>query len=183
MSNPVLPSYRRAGSSGFGIMTAVGARYGSRGWTLAIVFAVAVLFNYPWELTQAALYVGMNSFSAIWWHCFIASLGDGLLVLLILAVGWVVLRRPDWFMQSGMCGYFLMVAVGLMIGVSVEWVAVHIAGRWAYTARMPLVPRLNVGIAPVAQMLVLPPLIFRVVAAWCGRAGVKSTCGDGSTVR
>ncbi|MGH7966973.1 MAG: hypothetical protein ACRERD_34985 [Candidatus Binatia bacterium] len=139
------------------------------GWMLATIFAVAVLFNYPWELAQAPLYVGMNSFSTTWWHCFVASVGDGVLVLLILVVGWVVLRRRDWFVHPGVRAYAVMLVTGLVIGVSVEWAAVHVAERWAYTARMPLVPGLGIGIVPIAQMLVLPPLIFRVVVAW-GRA-------------
>jgi len=35
---------------------------------------------------------------------------------------------------------------------------------------MPLVSGLGIGLVPVLQMLVLPPLIFRVVAARHGRA-------------
>ena len=151
-------------------MGGVEARCRVRGWrlgqTLASIFVVAVLFNYPWELAQSPLYVGMESFSAVWWHCFIASLGDGLLVLLIFATGWGVLHQRDWFVHPGVRGSVVMLATGLAIGAGVEWVAVHIAERWAYTARMPLVPGLGVGVAPVLQMLVLPPLIFRVAAMW-----------------
>jgi hypothetical protein len=102
----------------------------------------------------------------MWWHCFIASLGDGLLVLLIFAVGRVALRRRDWFVQPGLRGYLLMLGVGLTVVVGFEWVAVHIAKQWAYTSQMPLLPGLGIGVVPVAQMLVLPPLIFRVAAAW-----------------
>lgn len=140
------------------------------GWMLATIFVVAVLFNYPWELAQAHLYMGMESFRTLWWHCFVASLGDGLLVLLIFTAGWVMLRRQEWFARPGVRGYVVMLAAGLVIGVSVEWVAVHLAGRWAYTARMLLVPGLGVGIVPIMQMLVLPPLIFRAAAVWCSRA-------------
>lgn len=147
---------------------AVEARLGSPWRTLATLFVLAVLFNYPWELAQAPLYVGMNSFSTTWWHCFVASVGDGFLVLLIFATGWVVLRRQTWFVQPEVRGYFLMLVAGLVIGASVEWAAVQVAGRWAYTAQMPLVPGLGVGIVPILQMLVLPPLIFRVAAAWYG---------------
>ena len=59
-----------------------------------------------------------------------------------------------------------MLAVGLVIGVSIEGVAAHLMGRWAYTARMPCVPGLGVGLVPLLPMLVLPPLIFRVAAVW-----------------
>lgn len=147
---------------------AVEARLGSPWRTLATLFVLAVLFHYPWELAQSPLYLGMENFRAMWWHCFVASVGDGFLVLFIFVTGWVVLRRQAWFVQPGVRGYFLMLVVGLVIGVSVEWAAVHVLGRWAYTAQMPLIPGLGVGIVPILQMLVLPPLIFRVAAAWYG---------------
>ena len=136
------------------------------GNTVAVIFVMAVLGNYPWELVQAPLYVGMTSVRVAWWHCFVASLGDGLLVLGIFAIGWLVLRRPMWFVHPGIRGYAVMVVVGLVMGVTIEWVAVHVLGRWMYTAQMPRLPGLEVGIVPVIQMLVLPPLILRGVAAW-----------------
>lgn len=135
-------------------------------WMLATIFMMAVLFNYPWELAQSPLYVGMDSLSAVWWHCFVASLGDGLLVLCLFATGWAVLRQREWFMHPGVRGYAVILTMGLVIGVSIEWVAMHVTKRWAYTSQMPLVPGLGVGFVPVLQMLVLPPLIFRAVAVW-----------------
>lgn len=137
---------------------------------LIMIFVTSVLFNYLWELVQSPLYTGLGSFHTMWWHCFVASLGDGLLTLLIVAAGWMTLRRAHWFLHPGVRGYVLMLMVGLLIGVSVEWGAVHMAGRWIYTAYMPLVPGLGVGLIPVAQMLLLPPLVFRVVAVWYGRS-------------
>ncbi len=133
------------------------------------LFVIAVLVNYVWELVQAPLYVGMDSFKLVWWHCGLAALGDGLLVLLIYATGWAVLRSRDWFAHPGARGYAVMLLAGLIISVGIEWLAVFVTNRWAYTAQMPLVPLLNVGLTPVAQMLVLPPLIFRLVAAWYNR--------------
>ena len=134
------------------------------------LFVIAVPVNYVWEIVQAPLYIGMESFKLVWWHCGLAAMGDGLLVLLIYAVGWAVLRRRDWFVRPGIAGYAVMLAAGLVISVSFEWLAVFVANRWTYTAQMPLVPLLDVGLAPVAQMLVLPPLIFRIVTARRNRA-------------
>lgn len=136
------------------------------GRNLVAIFVVASLFNYLWELAQAPLYEGMQRLRIVWWDCFLASLGDGLLVLLIFAAGWMVLQRQDWFVSPGVPGYAVMLATGLMMSVSIEWIAVHIVGRWAYTERMPLVPGLGVGLSPILQMLVLPPLIFWIAAAW-----------------
>ncbi len=134
--------------------------------TLAVIFVVAVGLNYVWELAQAPLYAGVGDFRRALLHCIAPSLGDELLVLLIFAFGWIALRKRNWFLRPGVRGYALMIIAGLVIAVSVELVAVYALGRWEYAARMPLAPGLGVGLAPVAQMLVLPPIIFRVVASW-----------------
>jgi hypothetical protein len=136
-------------------------------WSLVLrIFVVAVLFNYPWEVGQSSLYAGMDNVGAMLWHCLPPSLGDGLLVLLIYGVGCVVLQRRDWFFQPGIIGHLLTLSAGLVIGVAIELLAMHLLGRWEYTDRMPRLPLFNVGLVPVAQMLLLPSLIFRVVAAW-----------------
>ena len=71
------------------------------GNTVVVIFVVAVLGNYPWELAQAPLYRGMESVRTAWWHCFVASLGDGLMVLGIVASGGVILQRPPGFCAQG----------------------------------------------------------------------------------
>ena len=64
-------------------------------YKLISVFIVAILLNYLWELAQAPLYVGLEDYNAgVFWHCFVASLGDGIMVLLIVVVGWIILRNP-----------------------------------------------------------------------------------------
>ncbi len=132
---------------------------------LVWVFAVAVGVNYFWEIGQGFLFEGMNSWENIWWHCFVASLGDGIILWIIYAAGWVVFRRPDWFFDPQVKGYILMLIIGLIIAVVVEWVAVHMLQRWSYAKAMPVIPVLNIGITPILQMLLLPPIIFYVVAA------------------
>jgi hypothetical protein len=129
------------------------------------IFLVAVLLNYLWELAQAPLYVGLERYNAaVFWHCFVASLGDGIMVMIIFAAGWITLRQWDWFQRPGAAGYLVILTAGLTLAVLVEWMAVRILGRWAYTERMPVVPSLGVGIVPIAQMLILPPLIFRIAS-------------------
>lgn len=131
---------------------------------LTALFAVAVLVNYPWEMAQSFLYVGMGDVSLALWHCFVASLADGLLVLLISAAGYLAFRRLNWFEHPGLRGYALMLVAGLTFSLVVEFIAVRVLGGWTYTKLMPLL--FGVGLAPVAQMLMLPPLIFRVVSMW-----------------
>ena len=59
--------------------------------------------------------------------------------LIHFSAGWAALRRIDWFVSPGRQGYLVMLAVGLVIGVVVEWTAVHVMGRWAYAPRMPVI--------------------------------------------
>lgn len=140
--------------------------------SVLLIFAVAVLVNYPWELGQAPLYGGMDDRRAALWHCFIAALGDGVLVLAVFVVGAQVFRRSDWFVRPGLRAYGVMLASGLAIGVLVEWLGLHVLRRWSYGPAMPRFPGLGIGLVPIAQMLLLPPLIFRIVARfldWHGR--------------
>jgi len=137
---------------------------------LFLLFIVAVLLNYLWELAQAPLYAGMENYSAaVFWHCFVASLGDGIMVLLIVAAGWTIFQRSDWFERPGVAGYLVMLTAGLVLAILVEWVAVHILGRWQYTDRMPTLLREGIGLVPIAQMIMLPPLVFRAVAHFGSR--------------
>ena len=132
------------------------------------VFVIGVTVNYVWEVAQAPLFAGLTP-GNIWWHCFVASLGDGVILLLILVIGWCVHRRLEWFMKPGVSGYAVMAVSGLLIATLIEWLAVHVAQRWSYTAAMPTFPVLDIGLVPVAQMLLLPPLIFRLARRWAAR--------------
>jgi hypothetical protein len=59
-----------------------------------------------------------------------------------------------------------MLTAGLMLAVLVESVAVHILERWKYTANMPTLPGPDIGLVPIAQMLFIPPLVFRAATMW-----------------
>ena len=129
---------------------------------LLLIFFVAVAVNYAWELAQTPLYAGVDFPGAVW-HCFVASLGDGLLLLFIYAAVAVALRSLDWYMRPGVEAYVAIAVAGLAVGVAVEWWGLHIAKRWQYSDLMPIIPGAGVGLAPILQMLVLPPAIFAVV--------------------
>jgi hypothetical protein len=90
-------------------------------------------------------------------------------VLLIVTIGWILFGRWDWFQRPGVGGCLVMLSAGLILAVMVEWVAVHVLGRWAYTDKMPIIPGLEVGLVPIAQMVTLPPLIFRIAAVFDAR--------------
>ena len=134
--------------------------------TATSLFVISVLLNFLWELAQMPLYVEDGNVLEFAVHCIVPSLGDGIIVLIIFGVGWKLLRRADWFFRPGASAYAVMLATGLVISVLIEWVAVYGLGRWSYTTRMPIVPLLNVGLSPILQMLLLPPVIFKAAAWW-----------------
>lgn len=139
---------------------------GSLTGQLLTLFVLAVAINYPWELGQSVLFARPDSWPSMWWHCLVASAGDGLLVCLIYGAGYGAFGRQDWYEQPRARHYVLMLVVGALIAIAMEWIAVHIIRRWAYTPSMPVIPVLEIGIVPLAQMLVLPPLVFALATAY-----------------
>jgi hypothetical protein len=62
-------------------------------------------------------------------------------------------------------GYGVMLTSGLSISLVVEWATVSQLRWWDYASQMPLLPGFGIGLVPLLQMLLLPPLIF-FVATW-----------------
>ena len=134
----------------------------SRLLRLLLVFSVAVFVNYLWELAQTPLYRDVE-FPGAMWHCFVAALGDGILVLTIFAAVATATGDKDWDVRPGMRAYAAMAAAGLAVGFAVEWWGLHIARRWQYSELMPVIAQTGIGVAPVLQMMLLPPAIFWMV--------------------
>jgi hypothetical protein len=134
----------------------------------ATVFVVAVAVNFAWEIVQSPLFAPMGGWLLGTWRCFVASLGDGVIVLAIAAAGSLLFRRADWFVRPGATGYLFTGALGLAVAVGIE-IGALATGRWSYSEQMPLIPVVQVGVAPALQMLVLPPLVFAAMAR-CGKA-------------
>lgn len=47
-----------------------------------------------------------------------------------------------------------------MITIVMERLATQVLHRWAYAETMPLVPILGIGLSPLLQWLLLPPLVL-----------------------
>ena len=96
------------------------------------------------------------------------------MVLLIVAAGWIMLKRRDWIERPGVAGYVVMLTAGFLLALLVEWLGLHVLRRWEYADRMQLLPALRVGVAPITQMLVLPPLIFKIVSFLSAKRVIRS---------
>lgn len=123
---------------------------------LSTVFVVGVILNFVWEMAQASFYHPMGTFGQAVFRCFLASIGDGLMIMLIGILGAALFRSFDWF--DGVDGARLLFAgtAGLIVALVVEWWGLQ-TGRWEYNTQMPTVPGTPFGIVPLAQMVLLTP--------------------------
>lgn len=119
--------------------------------TLAIV---AFLLHVVWENAQAPLYAGFQSFSQHFSICFIATIGDVVITLSVLA--FLRLLKKDVTQITDFIG---LAIIGFIIAVVIEQYAL-LAGKWSYARTMPIIPLLKVGLAPILQMTLLLPLSF-----------------------
>jgi hypothetical protein len=140
---------------------------------LVILYLLAVALNYPWELLQAPLFTPVSHIGKVWLHCFISSLGDGLMVLLLFALGWLSSRDRHWFIRPGLSGHAVLLTSGALLAMLVEWVAVHLIHRWAYAETMPRIPLLDIGFVPILQMILLPPIVFLLLRRWAKERGLN----------
>lgn len=143
--------------------------------TIARLLAVALPLYFVWEMLQAPAFTGMpEGWLAATAVCALATEGDGLVVLVVFAVGALAFRDALWFVPPRPARYATVILLGVAIQVAVEWVMVHRLGRWGYQPSQPLVPLVEIGILPFLQPLVLLPLTFWGLARMESRVTVDS---------
>lgn len=146
------------------------------------LFVLAVGINFVWEMAQMPLYRNMP-FDDLqsWWLCFRASLGDGVIVLSIWAIGAFLFRRHGWFYPVRPLNAVVLLLSGAVIAIGIEIHALN-TGRWAYSELMPLLPVIGVGASPIVQLLLLPWLSMRLAVKWrittTKRASVQGPTGE-----
>jgi hypothetical protein len=123
------------------------------------IFIAAVPLNFGWEMAQARLYQPMGTFWQATFRCFVASLGDAAMTLLIGITGAALFRSWQWFVRPKASHVLFAAAAGLIVALVVEWWALR-TGRWQYNPRIPLVPGTAFGVVPLAQMALLVPVTF-----------------------
>jgi hypothetical protein len=121
----------------------------------------AFLLNLVWEFGQVPLYRDLPS-QGHWTSiklCARATLGDAVIAV---AAFWIVAARAGsrrWITAPSVPQVACFVSIGLGIATALEWMATHVQARWAYGTSMPMVPVVRVGLAPVLQWVIVPPLV------------------------
>ena len=130
---------------------------------IIILILVAFILHLVWENAQAPLFQGYVSFPQHFPMCLMGTLGDVVITLAIYGV--VALLKNDfaWIMSIGKTDIIALAIIGFFVAVGIEWHAM-LSGRWAYTDAMPIIPYLQVGLAPVVQMIILLPSSIYIAA-------------------
>ena len=126
---------------------------------VALLFVSAFIFNLIWEYLHYPLYI------CTWERVscsLVAGFYDALITLGIYAGGLLLFRAMFWFTPSRVfrnkvLSYTYLFLSSFIIAYGIELRAL-LTDRWTYAASMPIIPLLNVGLSPIAQLLILVPL-------------------------
>ena len=136
---------------------------------LGRLLAVALPLYFAWEMAQAPFFTGMPAGRvAATLMCAQATIGDGVLVVVVAIAGALLYRDRRWFAPPAAPRYVVGVVVGVVLQIAVEWVMVRRLNRWGYASNQPILPGVRLGILPVLQPIVLLPLTFWLTARWEG---------------
>ncbi len=121
----------------------------------------AVPVHFVWEMSQAHAFTGLppDAFRATL-ACAWASLGDGLLTLVIWGAGALAFGRVAWVGPTRWRGWLLATGLAAGIAVATELVLVYGLHRWGYGSSMPVLPLVPVGLWPALQMMLLSPPVL-----------------------
>ena len=142
-------------------------------WVVVHLVILAWPINFAWEMAQAYLYAPMGTVREATWQCLVASLWDVAIVLGIAGVTSLVFGGTAWLAERRLAAFVTTAFIGAAVAIAIEWRALALE-RWAYGSRMPVIPGLTVGIVPILQMVLLPPVIFLLVRTTLSRFGVRA---------
>jgi hypothetical protein len=122
------------------------------------------LLNFVWEVLQTPFFVDISTeVNTIIWYRFHCTLGD---VMISLGSFWLVAlisKTRTWLLNPTKARLFLFVAFGVSYTILSEIKNVSLYKLWAYSDFMPVIPYIDVGIVPLIQWIIIPPLLVIIV--------------------
>ena len=97
-----------------------------------------------------------------------ATFGD---VLIALSAFWTAAwaaRSRLWFLSSSRTAWVIYLGMGVLLTVSLEWLATGALQRWTYASEMPVIPWTPIGVFPLLQWVVVPPLVIWIARRQIG---------------
>jgi hypothetical protein len=123
---------------------------------------ISFVLHFGWESIQCPFFYVHGSYDVSWMGRVRASLGDVMITWAIFSVVAVVSMRWRWDSEQWYSRQWIgLTCTALALGASVEVRALE-TGRWMYEPAMPILPRPEVGLVPLLQLLVLSPVCIRL---------------------
>lgn len=127
-------------------------------WTL-----VLFVLNLAWEFAQLPLYSlgpyeGWPRSAYAVLHC---TVGDAGIAFASYIVAAALTFHPEWPLRRPLAGLGAAIVASLAYTVWAEWRNVYVLKSWAYADSMPTI--VGIGLAPLAQWIVLPVLALLIV--------------------
>jgi hypothetical protein len=122
------------------------------------------LLNFVWEVLQTPFFVDISTeVNTIIWYRFHCTLGD---VVISLGSFWLVAlisKTRTWLLNPTKARMLLFVAFGVSYTILSEIKNVSLYKLWAYSDFMPVIPYIDVGIVPLIQWIIIPPLLVIII--------------------
>lgn len=143
--------------------------------SIAGLAGASFVLNFAWEMIQAPWFADMAGLS-LWAasrRCLLATFGDVAIILVAYTAVSAWIRQMNWVRHARprAAVSFGMIAFGLSTVIERHAIA---TGRWRYVSEMPLVPWLEIGVAPAAQWLLLPFLVLALARRIAGSSASDS---------
>ncbi len=124
----------------------------------------AFLLNFVWEVLQTPFFVDISDkIKTIIWYRFHCTVGD---VMISLGSFWLVAlisKTRIWFLNPTKVRLLLFVAFGVSYTIFSEIKNVSFNKLWGYSDFMPVIPGIDVGVIPLIQWIIVPPLLVFIV--------------------
>jgi hypothetical protein len=125
------------------------------------VLIFSFLLNLAWEFWQVPFFRGMADVPH--WQgvkaCTQATLGDAGIALAAFWVTAGFAKTRNWIARPRAIQIAIFIGVGVGLTIIFEVLSTRLLDRWAYADTMPTFPPFGVGLLPVLQWLIIPPLV------------------------
>lgn len=150
---------------------------GASGWHAVpelSLLAVALPLELLWEIAQAPLYsIWQRGWGEIVYDLLHCSAGDLLILLVTFELVALIEGNRRWYVRRSILAATAFTLFGAGYTVFSEIYNVQIKAAWSYGPSMPLVPGTDIGLAPLLQWLLLPPLIVWLLRRFAPPAGAQ----------
>lgn len=126
------------------------------------LLVLALPLEAVWETAQLPLYTlwYRNDWSYILYSLAHCTVGDLLILLVAYELVAALVRSRHWFAGPVRPAGALFTFIGAAYTVYSELINTVPGGAWEYTAQMPRVPVFDIGVTPLLQWILIPPLVL-----------------------